>query len=120
MIQYLKFVIKQSLYEDISELSFFSLYDKLITSKNIIDDNAFMKILNIDVNHVAVKKNMHKHNVICHKYEHKKCRFNFLKSLQFQSQADEHEVIHLKKNHSYVNAFNSVIESCFRFNHDIQ
>jgi alpha/beta superfamily hydrolase len=79
-----------------------------------------MNLLNVDVNHVTIKKNMHKHNVTCHKYDHKECKINFSKSLQQYNEIDEHEIIHLEKNHFYVNAFNFVIKSCFRFNHDIQ
>jgi hypothetical protein len=66
-------------------------------SKNIIDDDVFMNLLNVDANHVIIKKNMHKHNVTCYKYDHKKCRFNFSKFLQQYNEIDEHEVIHLKK-----------------------
>jgi hypothetical protein len=120
MIQYLKIVIRQSLMKDLSKLTISFLSSSSINSKNDVNDDTFIDLLNIDVNHVAVKKNMHKHIVICHKYDHKDCKFNFLRTLKIHNEVDEHEVIHLKRNHAYVNAFNSIIISCFRFNHDIQ
>ncbi len=98
----------------------FFLSSTLIASINDVNDEIFLNLLKIDVNHVVIKKNMHKYIATCQKYDKKECRFNFSRSLQSQNEVDEHEIIHLKKIHSYVNAFNVVIESCFRSNHDIQ
>jgi GH35 family endo-1,4-beta-xylanase len=82
MIEYLKSVIKQNLQKDLSKLSSSLLSFVWKISNNIIDDDAFMNLLNVDANHVTVKKNMHKHNATCHKYDHKECKFNFSRSLQ--------------------------------------
>jgi hypothetical protein len=119
-IQFLESTICQNVYENLTKLSSSSLSSTLIASINDVNDEVFLNLLKFDANHVVIKKNMHKHIATCQKYDKKECRFNFSRSLQFQNEIDEHEIIHLKKNHSYVNAFNVVIESCFRSNHDIQ
>ncbi len=116
----MKIVIKQNLMKDLSKLTTSFLSSSSINSKNDVNDDTFIDLLNIDVNHVTIKKNMHKHIVICYKYDHKNCKFNFFKTLKIHNEVDEHEIIHLKRNHVYVNAFNLIIISCFRFNHDIQ
>jgi hypothetical protein len=97
MIEYLKSIIKQNLQNDLSKLSNSSLSSVWKNSKNIIDDDAFMNLLNVDANHVTIKKNMHKYNATYHKYDHKECKFNFSRFLQQYNKVDEHEIIHLKK-----------------------
>jgi hypothetical protein len=85
------------MYENLTKLSSFFLSSTLTALINDVNDEVFLNLLKIDANHVVIKKNMHKYIATCQKYDKKECRFNFSRSLQSQSEIDEHDVIHLKK-----------------------
>lgn len=75
-----------------------NLLKNLSTCNNVIIKNDFIKLLFINVNYVVIKKNMYKYNVICFKYDNKKCRFKYFKCLVMRSKTDKHDIMKLKKN----------------------
>ncbi|PVH68340.1 hypothetical protein DL98DRAFT_631600, partial [Cadophora sp. DSE1049] len=74
----------------------------------------------------ACKKQVHlsNHNATCFKYRQKgqgskACRFEMPRELRPNSEVDELGVIHLTRNHGWVNPWNPAIASCIRSNQDI-
>jgi hypothetical protein len=64
------------------------------------------------------------HSATCFKYRQKgqgkdTCRFGMPRDLAPHSRVDEFGVIHLVRNHGWVNPWNPAIASCIRSNHDI-
>jgi hypothetical protein len=89
-------------------------------------DDEFHSRLSTDSNAVACKKQVHSsnHNVTCFKYSQKgrgseTCRFGMPRELRPCSEVDESGVIHLARNHGWVNPRNPAIASCIRANQDI-
>jgi len=89
-------------------------------------DDEFHIKLSIDSNAVACKRQIHSsnHNATCFKYSRKgqekgSCRFGMPRDLLPASKVDELGVIHLARNHGWVNPWNPAIASCIRSNQDI-
>jgi hypothetical protein len=89
-------------------------------------DTEFIQSLLRDSNHVARTKQVHSknHTATCFKYHqqrslHNVCRFGMPRDLLKASKVDEHGIIHLARNHAWVNPWNPSIASCIRSNHDI-
>ena len=123
MIQYLESIIVESInsYND-STLESEST-NAAPSSKHANSDIEFHQKLMADSNAVARKTQIHasNHMSTCFKYGQKKtkCRFDFPRDLQLYSNVDELGVIHLARNHAWVNSWNPAIASCIRSNHDI-
>ncbi|PVH69294.1 hypothetical protein DL98DRAFT_505961, partial [Cadophora sp. DSE1049] len=89
-------------------------------------DDEFHSRLSADSNAIACKKQVHSsnHNATCFKYSQKgqgskACRFEMPRELRLNSEVDEFGVIHLTRNHGWVNPWNPAIASCIRSNQDI-
>ncbi|CEO59598.1 hypothetical protein PMG11_04270 [Penicillium brasilianum] len=89
-------------------------------------DTEFVQNLFHDANHIARTKQLHakRHTATCFKYRphgsmHITCRFGMPRDLIDASKIDEHGIIHLARNHGWVNPWNPTIASCIRSNHDI-
>jgi hypothetical protein len=79
-----------------------------------------------DSNHVARAKQLHSksHFATCFKYRptdrsKPTCRFGMPRDIVSSSIIDDLGVIHLARNHPWVNPWNPAIASCLRSNHDI-
>ena len=88
-------------------------------------DLEFSRKLFNDSNHVAHIKQLHskRHTATCFKYRahnlhNNSCRFGMPRDLDV-SKIDNHGIVHLARNHAWVNPWNSAIASCIRSNHDI-
>lgn len=89
-------------------------------------DLEFSRKLFNDSNHVAHMKQLHskRHTATCFKYRahnlhNNSCRFGIPRDLLEVSKIDNHGIVHLARNHAWVNPWNSAIASCIRSNHDI-
>jgi hypothetical protein len=89
-------------------------------------DSEFIQNLSYDSNRVARTKQLHskRHTATCFKYRPQRsnnnvCRFGMPRELLDASKVDEHGIIHLARNHAWVNPWNPSIASCIRSNHDI-
>ncbi len=96
------------------------------SSKDQESDYEFHERLIIDSHTVAAKTQIHSsnHTATCFKYRQrgvgkKTCRFGMPRELRLYSEVDELGVIHLSRNHVWVNSWNPAIASCIRSNHDI-
>src|SRR5436305_3243926 len=62
-----------------------------------------------------------KHTLTCFKYRSKKCRFRFSRKIVTTMMFDEAiDIIHIKRDHSYLNNYNKWFSIMTRGNHDIQ
>lgn len=89
-------------------------------------DTEFMQKLSQDSDRVASVKQLHSkhHSATCFKYGQRistknTCRFGMPRDLIQSSNIDKHGIIHLARNHGWVNPWNPAIASCIRSNHDI-
>ncbi|KAH7305355.1 hypothetical protein BKA65DRAFT_415803 [Rhexocercosporidium sp. MPI-PUGE-AT-0058] len=96
------------------------------STKVLETDAEFHVRLSTDSYAVASKKQLHSsnHNATCFKYSRKDpgpetCRFRMPRDLVPNSEVDEFGVIHLARNHGWVNPWNPAIASCVRSNQDI-
>ena len=138
MIRYLETVIVQSIHLDNAGRSGLDLSDidaagrtgpglsdMPPSSTNAETDDEFYAKLSADSNAVACKRQLHSqnHNATCFKYRQKgdkdACRFGMPRDLLTTSEVDEFGVIHLARNHGWINPWNPAIASCLRSNHDI-
>jgi hypothetical protein len=126
MIRYLEIVIVQSI--DLGVDGCTAIEPEIMHpfSKSAETDNEFYARLRTDSNAVAYKKQIHSsnHNATCFKYHQRSqgkdaCRFGMPRDLLSTSMVDELGVIHLARNHCWVNPWNTAIASCIRSNHDI-
>src|SRR6266516_7352760 len=126
MIRYLETVIVQSIDLDIDSRPNVEPGIVPPSAKNAETDHEFHVKLSIDSNAVACKKQVHSsnHNATCFKYSRRgrgkdSCRFGMPRDLLPASMVDELGVIHLARNHGWVNPWNPAIASCIRSNQDI-
>jgi hypothetical protein len=88
-------------------------------------DSEFAEKLFLDSNAVARTRQLHsrRHSATCFKYCRRgsasSCRFGMPRGLLDASKIDEYGVVHLARNHAWVNPWNPSIASCIRSNHDI-
>ncbi|KAJ5370019.1 uncharacterized protein N7496_006111 [Penicillium cataractarum] len=125
MISYLESVVIQSLYgpdEDPAS----TVPNSPPTSTAAESDAEFMERLFCDSNSVARTKQLHskRHTATCFKYRTQRsngnvCRFGMPRELLERSKVDDHGIIHVARNHAWVNPWNPYIASCIRSNHDI-
>jgi hypothetical protein len=126
MIQYLESVVRHSIHcidPDDPEMSI----SRTTPSANGPElDTEFLQKLSQDANHVASLKQLHstRHSATCFKYRHQNsgkatCCFGMPRDLLKTSKVDDHGVIHLARNHPWVNPWNPAIASCIRSNYDI-
>lgn len=73
-------------------------FKDLLTCNSVIFKKNFLELFFVNVNHVIIKKNMHKYNVTYYKYDSKKCRFKYFKIFMMYSKANEHDIMKLKRN----------------------
>jgi Helitron helicase-like domain at N-terminus/PIF1-like helicase len=96
------------------------------SAKDPETDREFHVRLTADSNAVASKKQLHssKHNATCFKYAQsntgkRACRFGMPRELVPTASVDEFGVVHLARNHEWINPWNPAIATCIRSNHDI-
>jgi hypothetical protein len=126
MIRYLESVIVQSLDLDVDSNTNVEPGVMPPSTKVPETDDEFHVRLSNDSYAVASKKQVHSsnHNATCFKYSQKgrgseTCRFGMPRDLVPDSEVDEFGVIHLARNHGWVNPWNPAIASCVRSNQDI-
>jgi hypothetical protein len=126
MIHYLETIICQSVDLDINGNPDIDLAFKPPSAKDLETDHDFHVRLSADSNAVAWKKQLHSsnHTATCFKYNQPSvgkgtCRFGMPRDLVPHSKVDEFGVIHLARNHGWVNPWNPAIATCIRSNHDI-
>ena len=126
MIHYLETVICQSVDLDISGNPDTDLAFKPPSAKNLETDHDFHVRLSADSNAVACKTQLHSpnHTATCFKYSQpsmgkRTCRFGMPRDLIPDSKVDDFGVVHLARNHGWVNPWNPAIATCIRSNHDI-
>lgn len=122
VICYLESIIIESINPDIDSNT--GPINTAPSSKGQESDHEFHERLAADSNAVASKTQMHssKHTATCFKYRQKgkkACRFRMPRDLQPYSKIDSLGVIHLARNHGWVNPWNPAIASYIRSNHDI-
>lgn len=125
MIRFLETVIMQSLhvFDDDNSENTSRMPPSPTTS---ISDSEFAEKLFVDSNSIACTKQLHSknHTATCFKYRKRgsastSCRFQMPRSLVDVPKVDEWGIIHLARNHAWVNPWNPSIPSCIRSNHDI-
>jgi helitron helicase-like protein/PIF1-like helicase len=96
------------------------------SAKDPETDRDFHVRLTADSNAVASKKQLHSsnHTATCFKYAQsstgkKSCRFGMPRDLVPTATVDEFGVVHLARNHGWINPWNPAIATCIRSNHDI-
>jgi hypothetical protein len=126
MIQYLESAVKHSIHRIDPANPEKSISRTTPSANGPESDTEFLHKLYRDANHVASLKQLHskRHSATCFKYRHQNsgrntCRFGMPRDLLQTSKVDEHGVIHLARNHPWVNPWNPAIASCIRSNHDI-
>ena len=132
MIHYLETIIVQSISNvslddsDVNLPTMVNLPSMPNSENNADSDTEFYERLLQDGNSVACTKQMHSkhHSATCFKYRQtgsgkNACRFGMPRDLVPESKIDELGIIHLARNHAWVNPWNPAIASCIRSNHDI-
>ncbi|KFZ23650.1 hypothetical protein V502_01866 [Pseudogymnoascus sp. VKM F-4520 (FW-2644)] len=127
MIQYLETIIVQSIHPSSLDQTLPNPPDTPLCSSSLESDDEFRGKLFADSNAVACKKQLHsaKHNATCFKYRQietskSSCRFGMPRDIVSESTVDDKlGVIHLARNHGWVNPWNPAIATCMRSNHDI-
>ena len=126
VIRYLEAIIIQSIDLNVDTPAEIDLLDTPPSTKCPETDDEFYVRLSADSNAVACKKQIHlpNHNATCFKYSRKglgkdACRFGMPRDLLSTSKVDELGVIHLARNHGWINPWNSAIASCIRSNYNI-
>lgn len=89
-------------------------------------DSEFADKLFLDSNSVAHARQLHskRHTATCFKYPRREsasgsCRFGMPRDILERSRVDDYGIVHLSRNHAWVNPWNPAIASCIRSNHDI-
>jgi hypothetical protein len=126
LIRYLESIIVQSINLDVDTDSSTGPINMPPSSKSQESDHEFHERLGTDSNAVACRTQIHssKHTATCFKYRQTRlgknaCRFGMPRELRPHSGVDELGVVHLSRNHGWVNPWNPAIASCIRSNHDI-
>jgi len=87
------------------------------------DDPDFDLLFNRSVFHIVRVRQIHsrKHTPTCFKYRSKKCRFRFPRKRILTTMFDEATgIIHIKRDHPYLNNYNKWFSIMTRGNHDVQ
>src|SRR6266850_4394699 len=123
MIHYVESVICQSIQLDVNDNTD---VDVPPSANDLETDRDFQLRLSADSNAVASKKQIHSsaHTTTCFKYGRsgsgkRSCRFGMPRDLVPASNIDDLGVVHLARNHGWVNPWNPAIATCIRSNHDI-
>jgi hypothetical protein len=118
MIQYLESVVKQSIHCIDADKPETSISNTAPSATGPESDTEFLQKLSQDANHFASLKQLHSksHPATCFKYRHQKLGQKYLslgmsRDLFKTSKVDEHGVIHLARNHPWVNPWNPAIAS---------
>lgn len=126
LIRYLERIIIQSIDQAIQDDAETNPPSNPPSAKESESDDSFLTRLHYDSNAVARKKQMHsrQHLATCFKYRQSGagkniCRFGMPRALVPLSMVDELGIIHLARNHPWVNPWNPAIASCVRSNQDI-
>ncbi|KAL6405631.1 hypothetical protein AUP68_11392, partial [Ilyonectria robusta] len=126
MIRYLESTIMQGVDESIPLDPEVSLPSVAPSTKELESDDDYHLKLSHDSNSVAGRKQLHSRNHLstCFKYRQtgsgkNTCRFGMPRDLVPTSRVDEFGLIHLARNHGWINPWNPAIASCVRSNQDI-
>ena len=127
MIHYLQTAICQSIHLGTdTDVDAPSANDLPPSAKDPETDRDFHVRLTTDSNAVASKKQLHSsnHTATCFKYAQSKtgkksCRFGMPRDLVPTATVDEFGVVHLPRNHGWINPWNPAIATCIRSNHDL-
>ncbi|EPS29066.1 hypothetical protein PDE_04014 [Penicillium oxalicum 114-2] len=126
IIRFLETVITHSLHDADVDDPESSVSSMPPSSHGPETDTEFTRKLFQDANGVARTKQLHskRHTTTCFKYRHRLspdrvCRFGMPRGLLEISRVDEHGIIHLARNHAWINPWNPSLASCIRSNHDI-
>lgn len=126
IIRYLESIITQGVDESIPHDPEVNLPTVPPSAKDVESDDDFHLRLSHDSNCVARKMQVHSRNHLatCFKYRQtgsrkNACRFGMPRDLVPASKIDEFGLIHLARNHAWINPWNPAIASCVRSNQDI-
>ena len=126
LIRYLESIIVQSLNSEVDSNTESEPAKIAPSPEGPNSDDEFHQRLAADSNAVACKTQIHSsnHTATCFKYRQRAqgkdtCRFGMPRDLRPHSEVGELGVIHLARNHGWVNPWNPAIASCIRSNHDI-
>ncbi|KAI1829024.1 hypothetical protein DTO027I6_10052 [Penicillium roqueforti] len=126
MIRYLETIIVQSVDESKPDNHEGCSLNIPSSASGAQSDQQFLQASADDANFVARKKQIHSrhHSATCFKYRLRgtaknACRFGMPRDLVSESKVDDLGMIHLRRNHAWVTAWNPAIASCNRSNHDI-
>jgi hypothetical protein len=126
VIRYLEKIIIQSVDGSISNDPEVNLPAAGPSACDPESDHEFLLRLTHDSNLVARSKQLHSksHFATCFKHRpndrtRDSCRFGMPRELVPSSKIDDVGVIHLARNHPWINPWNPAIASCLRSNHDI-
>ena len=126
VVRYLEAIIIQSIDESITHDPEVNLPATGPSAGDSESDHEFHLRLAHDSNLVARSKQLHSKNhfATCFKYRpndrtRESCRFGMPREIVPSSKIDDLGVIHLARNHPWINPWNPAIASCLRSNHDI-
>ncbi|OKO94694.1 ATP-dependent DNA helicase pfh1 [Penicillium subrubescens] len=126
MIRYLESIITQGVDESILHDPEVNLPSISPSATDNESDNDFHLRLSIDSNCVARKMQVHSKNHLATCFKYRKtasgknaCRFGMPRDLVPTSYIDKFGLIHLARNHAWINPWNPAIASCVRSNQDI-
>ena len=126
MIRYLESIIVQGIDESIPHDPEVNLPSMPPSANDTESDSDFQLRLSYDSNCVARTKQVHSrhHLATCFKYRQtgsgkNTCRFGMPRDLVPSSRVDDLGVIHLARNHAWINPWNPAIASCVRSNQDV-
>ncbi|KAJ6125807.1 hypothetical protein N7471_010300 [Penicillium samsonianum] len=126
VLHYLESVIIQSVDESTPVDPEVNLAPMCPSASDPESDHDFHLRLFNDSNLVARSKQLHskRHFATCFKYRptdrsKSTCRFGMPREIVLSSKIDDLGVIHLARNHPWINPWNPTIASCLRSNHDI-
>lgn len=126
MLHYLESIIMQGIDESIPHDPEVNIPCTQPSAKDFESDEDFHLRLSHDSNCVARKTQVHSkhHLATCFKYRQtgpgkNACRFGMPRDLVPVPKIDEFGLIHLARNHAWINPWNPAIASCVRSNHDI-
>ena len=126
MISYLEKIIIQGVDENVPLDPEVNLPPMPPSARDVQSDSDFHLRLSYDSNMVARRKQAHSkhHFATCFKYRANNpskgsCRFSMPRDLVPFPRVDQLGVIHLARNHAWINPWNPALASCLRSNHDI-
>lgn len=126
MVRYLESIIMQGIDETILHDPEVNVPSTPPSARDFESDDDFRLRLSYDSNCIARKTQVHSkhHLATCFKYRQSgpgksACRFGMPRDLVPISKVDDCGLIHLARNHAWINPWNPAIASCVRSNHDI-